>query len=78
MPPSDSQATPDIVATPPKAEETIPGVPELRPDLIPNIACSIASGYAGRHYFGGLGGALLGVAIYTVFVKPTVFPKLKK
>lgn len=34
----------------------------------------IIFGYSGRHLFGGLGGALFGVAIYTVFVKPTIFP----
>lgn len=35
---------------------------------------SIAAGIAGRYYFGGIGGALLGVALYAVFVKPSLFP----
>lgn len=35
---------------------------------------SIAAGIAGRYYFGGIGGALLGVALYAVFVKPALFP----
>jgi hypothetical protein len=43
--------------------------------MIPNIALSIGAGFAGRHYFGGVGGGLLGIAIYGVFLKPLIFSK---
>jgi len=56
-------------------QATQPGMPVFTADMIPPIACSIGAGFAGRHYFGGMGGALLGVAIYSVFLKPLIFPK---
>lgn len=34
----------------------------------------VVAGFAGRSLFGGIGGALLGVAVYSVFVKPSLFP----
>jgi len=34
---------------------------------------SIAASLAGRYYFGGIGGGLLGLGLYAVFVKP-LFP----
>lgn len=51
-----------------------PGVPTQ--SVIVKAIPSIAAGIAGRYYFGGIGGALLGVALYTVFVKPTLFPSM--
>ena len=54
---------------------TAAGIPQLTPELITKIALSIGAGFAGRHYFGGMGGALLGAALYGVFLQPVIFPK---
>ena len=35
----------------------------------------IVAGYAGRQYFGGFGGALLGYGAYAVLVRPLLFPR---
>jgi hypothetical protein len=43
-------------------------------DAIPNLA----AGIAGKYYFGGIGGGLLGVAIYNVFLKPIFAPNKPK
>ena len=41
---------------------------------VAKIAVPVLAGLAGRHYFGGFGGGLLGVALYSVFLKPSLFP----
>lgn len=41
-------------------------------NLIVGALPGMAAGYAGRHYFGGFGGALLGYALYSAFVKPVL------
>ena len=74
MPPSDPQVT-QPVATTQELAAIDPAVPELRLDLLPQIGLTIGAGFAGRHYFGGLGGALLGVAIFKVFLSPIIFNK---
>lgn len=48
--------------------------PDIGAIILTALPGSLAS-YAGRNYFGGIGGALLGYAIYSVFVRPTLFPK---
>lgn len=50
-----------------------PGAP-TQSDIVKALP-SIAAGFAGRYYFGGIGGALLGVGLYAVFVKPALFPE---
>ena len=47
-----------------------PQTPAALGNLIVASLPGMAAGYAGRHYFGGFGGALLGYALYTCFVKP--------
>jgi hypothetical protein len=49
------------------------GMPVFTADMIPKIACAIGAGFAGKHYFGGIGGSLLGVALYSVFLKSLIF-----
>jgi hypothetical protein len=39
-------------------------------EIVISALPAIASSYAGREYFGGFGGALLGYAIYAVTLKP--------
>lgn len=46
--------------------QTLPPLDRFLPPII--------AGFAGRSAFGGIGGALLGVAVYHVFVKPSLFP----
>jgi hypothetical protein len=81
MPTGDQIATalPQPVSTPetqPQTQsEAPPAMPEFTSAMIPNIALSIGAGFAGRKYFGGIGGGLLGVALYSVFLKPFIFPK---
>ena len=48
-----------------------PGVPTQ--SEIAKALPSIAASLAGRYYFGGIGGGLLGLGLYAVFVKP-LFP----
>ena len=55
--------------------EAQPAMPEFNSAMIPKIALSIGAGFAGRKYFGGIGGGLLGVALYSVFLSPFIFPK---
>jgi hypothetical protein len=74
MPPSDPQVT-QPVATTSEVSAIDPAIPELRLDLLPQIGLTIGAGFAGRRYFGGLGGALLGVAIFKVFLSPIIFNK---
>jgi hypothetical protein len=49
--------------------------PDIGAIILTALPGAVAS-YAGRNYFGGFGGALLGYAIYSVFIKPTLFPKV--
>lgn len=49
-----------------------PGVPTQ--SEIAKALPSIAASLAGRYYFGGIGGGLLGLGLYAVFVKPVLFP----
>lgn len=51
---------------------------EVLKEKLPPIIAGFAAGYAGRHYFGGFGGALFGYALYSVFLKPYVFPPKSK
>ena len=74
MPPTEQQQAP-VVAAPTESQLPSPPVPQLTSAMIPNIALSIGAGFAGRHYFGGVGGGLLGIAIYGVFLKPLIFSK---
>jgi hypothetical protein len=46
--------------------QTLPPLDRFLPPL--------AAGMTGRALFGGIGGALLGAAIYSVFIKPSLFP----
>ena len=48
--------------------------PDIGAIILTALPGALAS-YAGRSYFGGFGGALFGYAIYSVFLKPTLFPK---
>lgn len=41
---------------------------------VAKIAVPVLASLAGRSYFGGIGGGLLGFALYQVFVKPSLFP----
>jgi hypothetical protein len=82
MPPNEQPQVPAVVPTtepqPPQPQtqsEAPPAMPEFTSAMIPNIALSIGAGFAGRKYFGGIGGGLLGVALYSVFLKPFIFPK---
>ena len=52
--------------------------PQNLSDIIVGAIPNMAAGIAGRYYFGGIGGGLLGVAIYNVFLKPVVFPNKPK
>ena len=47
--------------------------PDFGAIILTALPGAVAS-YAGRNYFGGFGGALLGYAIYSVFLKPSLFP----
>ena len=51
-----------------------PKTPDIGAIILTALPGAVAS-YAGRSYLGGIGGALFGYAIYSVFLKPTVFPK---
>ena len=51
---------------------TPPQTPAALGNLIVASLPGIAAGYAGRRFFGGFGGALLGYALYSTFVKPVL------
>lgn len=81
MTPNEQPQLPAVVPTtepqpqPQPQSEAQPAMPEFTSDMIPKIALSIGAGFAGRKYFGGIGGGLLGVALYSVFLSPFIFPK---
>ena len=83
MTPNEQPQLPAVVPTtepqpqpqPPTQSEAQPAMPEFNSAMIPKIALSIGAGFAGRKYFGGIGGGLLGVALYSVFLSPFIFPK---
>ena len=77
MPPNEQPQVPAVVPTtePQPQSEAQPAMPEFNSAMIPKIALSIGAGFAGRKYFGGIGGGLLGVALYSVFLSPFIFPK---
>lgn len=52
--------------------------PQSLSDIIVSAIPNMAAGIAGRYYFGGIGGGLLGVAIYQVVLKPIVSPNKPK
>ncbi len=54
-----------------------PAQPPDLGSLIIHALPGALAGYAGRNYFGGLGGALFGYALYAVFAKPLIFPEAK-
>lgn len=58
----------------PESTEQPQNLNEMIVSAIPNII----AGIAGRHYFGGIGGGLLGVALYNVVLKPIVYPNKPK
>ena len=81
MTPNEQPQLPAVVPTtepqpqPQPQSEAQPAMPEFNSAMIPKIALSIGAGFAGRKYFGGIGGGLLGVALYSVFLSPFIFPK---
>ena len=79
MTPNEQPQLPAVVPTtepqPQAQSEAQPAMPEFNSAMIPKIALSIGAGFAGRKYFGGIGGGLLGVALYSVFLSPFIFPK---